>query len=218
MDDSAGNTSKQAGQNSAFEDLRAAPRFTLLIRSAKIVSASGEFLCIVRDVSASGVRLRMFHALPAEPQVTLELASGEQFLIERVWEGGDHAGFRFTDAIDVHRFIAEASPYPRRPLRLRIEFPAILAVDGVAHPVMVRDLSRQGARIEIAGLLAVGQRIKLEAQHLPTLIGNICWRSTPAYGVVFQQMFAFEELALLAAKLQAPGTADKTDNEPRREA
>jgi hypothetical protein len=83
---------------------------------------------------------------------------------------------------------------------------------------MVRDLSRQGARIEIAGLLAVGQRIKLEAQHLPTLIGNICWRSTPAYGVVFQQMFAFEELALLAAKLQAPGTAAKTDNEPRREA
>ena len=218
MDDSASIASTPAGQGSGFEDLRAAPRFTLLIRSAKIVSASGEFLCIVRDVSASGVRLRMFHALPPEPQVTMELASGEQFLIERVWEGGDHAGFRFADPIDVHRFIAEASPYPRRPLRLRIEFPAVLTVEGVAHPIMVRDLSRQGARIEIDALLAVGQKIKLEAQGVPTLIGNVCWRSSPSYGVVFQQLFTFEELALLAARLQAPAAGHTTDSKPRREA
>lgn len=218
MDDSAGNTSSTAGQDPSFEDLRAAPRFTLLIRSAKIICASGEFLCIVRDVSASGVRLRMFHALPPESQVTLELASGEQFLIDRVWEGGDHAGFRFANAIDVHRFIAEASPYPRRPLRLRIDFPAILTADGVAHPAMVRDLSRQGARIEVDGLLAVGQKMKLEARGLPTLIGNVCWRSAPSYGVVFQQLFTFAELAVLAARLQAPADAPVADAAPRREA
>lgn len=217
MEEPPSNASDQAGHGPSFDDLRAAPRFTLLIRSAKISATSGEFLCIVRDVSASGVRLRMFHALPPEPQVTLELASGEQFLIERVWEGGDHAGFRFTDPIDVHRFIAEAGPYPRRPLRLRIAFPAIIVADGVAHPTMVRDLSRQGARIEMDGLLAVGQKIKLEAKGLPTLIGNVCWRSTPSYGVVFQQLFTFEELALLAASLQAPIESNKVTVAPRLE-
>src|SRR6218665_388546 len=101
MERSVENSSARAGTLSGYEDQRAAPRFTLLIRSAKIISSSGEFLCIVRDVSSSGVRLRLFHPLPPGPDVTLELASGEQFEVTSVWENDDHAGFRFVEEIDV---------------------------------------------------------------------------------------------------------------------
>lgn len=218
MESSVENSSTPAGARSGYEELRAAPRFTLLIRSAKIISPSGEFLCIVRDVSSSGVRLRLFHPLPPGSLVTLELASGEHFAMEKVWESEDHAGFRFVDEIDVHRFIAEASPYPRRQLRLRIDFPAILTVDGIASPVMVRDLSRQGARIECDELLAVGQKVKLEAKGLPTLISNVCWRSSPAYGLVFLQLFTFDELARLAEALQLPESAAVEASTPLRSA
>lgn len=218
MESSVDTPSSSAGPHSGYEDLRAAPRFTLLIRSAKLISPSGEFLCIVRDVSSSGVRLRLFHPLPCKSDVTLELASGERFEIENVWESEGHAGFRFIDEIDVHRFIAEASPYPRRQLRLRIDFPAIVTADGVASQVMVRDLSRQGARIECDGLLAVGQKVKLEASGLPTLISNVCWRSSPAYGLVFLELFTFDELARLAETLQVPGSANRKNTAPQRSA
>lgn len=191
-----------AGAAPSYEDLRAAPRFTLLIRSAKLVADNCEYLCIIRDVSASGVRLRVFHAMPAQIQMTLELSSGERFLVERVWEREDHAGFRFSDPIDVHRFIAEASPYPKRALRLRMEFPAILTADKVSLPAQVHDFSRQGARIETNQLLAIGQQVKLQAKGLPEIIGNVCWRSTPAYGLVFQNTFTFEELAKIAVLFQ----------------
>lgn len=217
MESSVENSSTAAGPHSGYEELRAAPRFTLLIRSAKIISPSGEFLCVVRDVSSSGVRLKLFHPLPPGPHVVLELASGDRFDLENVWESEDHAGFRFIDEIDVHRFIAEASPYPRRPLRLRIDFPAIVTVDGIASPVMVRDLSRQGARIECDELLAVGQKVKLEAKGLPTLISNVCWRSAPTYGLVFLQLFTFDELARLAETLQLPSAATvAADASPQR--
>lgn len=185
-----------------LSDLRAAPRFSLLIRSAKLVYSSGEYICIVRDVSASGVRLRLFHGLPPEPQVTLELATGECFAIERVWESDDHAGFRFVDPIDVHRFIAEAGPYPKRPLRLRVDFAAKLTTDGDPFAGTVRDFSREGARVDTDALLAIGQRVKLEARGLPPLTAIVCWRSVPSYGLAFQQSFTFEELAKLAARLQ----------------
>lgn len=202
MDDTQAKQDGGQSPQVSVEDLRAAPRFTLLIRSAKLICDYGEYLCIIRDVSASGVRLRTFHPLPQIPAFTLELSSGERFELERVWEGGDHAGFRFADWIDVQDFITEASPYPKRALRLRIEFPAKLEVDGQSAEARVRDLSREGARIESDLPLAIRQKVRISAKGFPSLTGNVTWRSATAYGLVFQQVFTFDELAKLAAQLQ----------------
>jgi hypothetical protein len=204
----------EAGQPSV-EELRSAPRFTLLIRSAKLICDSGEYLCVIRDVSASGVRLRIFHALPPSRSYKLELSTGDRFEVERVWESKDHAGFRFADWIDVHGFIAEASPYRKRALRLRLDFPAAIATDGGVAGVTVRDLSREGARIETTMPLAIRQKVKLTGDGLPPIIANVCWRSTTAYGLVFQQVFTFEELARLAVRLQPFAPGDQADTAKR---
>jgi hypothetical protein len=192
----------------SVEELRSTPRFTLLIRSAKLICDSGEYLCVIRDVSASGVRLRIFHPLPPHERFDLELATGDRFALDRVWEAKDHAGFRFADWIDVQQFIAEASPYPKRSLRLRLDFPAEITTDAGSATASVRDLSREGARIETTLPLAIRQKVKLAADALPPLTGTVCWRSSSAYGLVFQQVFTFEELAKLAAKLQPLGRPD----------
>jgi hypothetical protein len=198
----------------SVEELRSAPRFTLLIRSAKLICESGEYLCVIRDVSASGIRLRIFHPLPPHEHFALELSTGDRFDIDRVWEAKDHAGFRFADWIDVHGFIAEASPYPKRALRLRLDFPGAITADGASAEVTVRDLSREGARIETTMRLAIRQKVKLTAKGLPPIIANVCWRSIAAYGLVFQQVFTFEELARLAAELQPFATPQEPA--PRR--
>jgi hypothetical protein len=202
MDDSQKSIGSGDTSQLSLEELRSAPRFTLLIRSAKLIGETGEYLCVIRDVSASGVRLRIFHPLPPGDTFQLELSAGDRFDVERVWEGKDHAGFRFADWIDVHGFIAEASPYPKRALRLRVDFPAMITTDGAGASAAVRDLSREGARIETELPLAIRQKVKLTAQGLPPIMATVCWRSTGAYGLVFQQCFTFEELARLAVKLQ----------------
>ena len=68
-------------------DLRDAPRFSLVIRTAKLICRSGEYPCVVRDVSATGVRVRLFDALPPDSHLALELANGERYAMERVWHG-----------------------------------------------------------------------------------------------------------------------------------
>jgi hypothetical protein len=148
------------------EELRSAPRFTLLIRSAKLVCEGREYLCVIRDVSASGLRLRIFHPLPQVTHFELELATGDRFPLERVWESPDHAGFRFADWIDVKDFIAEASPYPKRALRLKLDFPATITADGAAAHASVRDLSREGARIETTLPLAIRQKVLAVAKRV----------------------------------------------------
>ena len=61
---------------------RAGPHFTLLIRAAKLVSAQGEFVCVIRDVSESGVSLRLFHALPSCQQYELHTPAGAVYLVD----------------------------------------------------------------------------------------------------------------------------------------
>src|SRR5687768_9709194 len=106
-------------EGSPADEQRVAPRFTLLIRAAKLVAGSGEFLVVVRDVSSDGLKLRTFHPLPPDADYSIELASGERHPVEKVWEDGEINGFRFSDPVALERLLAESSVGKRkRPVRL----------------------------------------------------------------------------------------------------
>ncbi len=184
-------------------ELRATPRFALLLRAAKLVGPRGEYLCIVRDVSATGVRLRLFHSLAGLHGLALESATGERIGVMPVWEQNGEAGFRFLRPIEVERFIAEAGPYPKRPIRINVDHPARIVVAGAAIEVRLCNLSRQGARIETGEHLAIGQQLRIEAAELPLFEATVCWRKEPGYGLVFRQLMSLEDLALRAFRMQA---------------
>jgi hypothetical protein len=194
-------------QAERFVELRAAPRSSLMCRTGKILCESGEYVCVVRDVSATGAKLRLFHAAPPEAHVFLELANGDRYAMERVWVQGDHAGFRFSCTIDVDRFIAEPSLYPRRPVRLNLHRAADLTADGVVSPVVLLDLSQQGARIEAGRKFALEQKLWLTVENQPARFGCVRWRRGYTHGLVLQQSLGLEQLAQYALALQpfAPG-------------
>jgi hypothetical protein len=187
---------------------RVQPRFALLLRQAKLLSDGCEYLCIVRDVSESGFKLKLFHPLPGLlPQSSgfaLEITTGEAFPVEHVWEQDGEAGFRFTAPVDLARFIAEAGPFPKRPVRLKVEHPALIAFGGQEYFAMIHDLSRQGARIETEQMLAIGQKMRFAARELPHFDATVCWRQHPFYGLVFDQLLSLEQLALRTYRIQHP--------------
>lgn len=183
-------------------ELRAAPRFSLLIRTAKLTGPTGEYMCVVRDVSATGIKVRTFHPLPTIRELTLEMPNGDRYPVERVWESDGHAGFRFTAPIPVEYLLHDEGQYRKRPLRLRMELPAVLSAGGITSPAHVRDLSQQGARIESAAFVAIDQQVRLEIPGLSEVYAKVRWRRHPAAGLVFEQTFRLDEFARLAAKLQ----------------
>lgn len=73
---------EEPGQDTAASptgaELRAAPRFTLLIRAAKLIVDGSEFLCILRDASATGVKIRLFTPIPEHKSLAIELGTGER--------------------------------------------------------------------------------------------------------------------------------------------
>ncbi|MEW9854706.1 PilZ domain-containing protein [Novosphingobium sp. M1R2S20] len=182
-------------------DMRGAPRFALMLRSAKLIADGTDYLCIIRDVSETGVKLRLFHAVPKAETLMIELASGERYPMELVWAANNEAGFRFLRRIDVDAFVSEAGPYPKRPLRLRVHHPATVRLGADTWRVTILDLSRQGARIQSPTRLAIRQRFWLEARELPLFEATVCWRREPEYGVVFSQLMGLDELAQRAARM-----------------
>lgn len=189
------------GRDSLAEQRRD-PRFIPIIRTAKLICDAGEFLCLLRDISASGVHMQLFHSLPASRDFTLELPNGESFAMERVWERAGHAGFQFRGLIEPEKLIGDSGPYRRRPVRLELYLPATISSHAINAGVVVRNLSQQGARIESPIRLAIDQKLQLAADLLPKIQARVRWRRQADHGLVFDQTFRFDELARLVARLQ----------------
>ncbi len=184
---------------------RAAQRFALMLRTAKLIAKDGELLCIIRDISATGLKLKLFHCLPPERQLQLELANGSHYSITVVWERNSEAGMRFLKKVEVAAFMTEASPFPRRPLRLRTSLPARITAQGFKGMAVIQDISQHGARIQSSARLAVHQPLQLEVPGMPTLAGWVRWRRHPEYGLSFERGFKLDELAEHAGRMIGPG-------------
>ncbi|MBU6268211.1 MAG: PilZ domain-containing protein [Sphingomonadales bacterium] len=195
-------------------DMRGEKRASLLIRSAKLVCQSGEYPCVVRDVSSGGCKLRHFEALPPETYVLLELANGETYAMQRVWKRELESGYQFIRPIDVDAFIEEAGDHPRRPIRLRIRHSATVWAEGKPVDAALVNLSQGGAGIEAAAELPLRKAVRLSIPGLPDQFARICWRRGLAHGMVFDRSLGMAELARHAIELQPFLPASALDQMP----
>jgi hypothetical protein len=186
-------------------DLRGAPRFTLLLRVAKLVVDGREQFCVIRDASATGLKVRLFGPLAPHGALAVELANGDRHDAQCVWTAGDHAGLRFLAPIALERLIDEARDAgPRRQVRLRITLGGMLHSGGEAVPVAICDISQQGAALDSEKWLMLNELVKIETEVLPPVFAKVRWRDHPRYGVIFEQTFQLEDLARRCAGLPAP--------------
>jgi len=186
----------------ADAEQRTAARYTPLIRTAKITGVSGEFLCVVSDISSTGVSVRLFHPLPRDLLLHLEMPNGEGLALERVWEKDGRAGFRFVREIELSRILDGRGQWPKRPIRLNLDMPAKLAGLTGRFEATIKNLSLQGAQIECASRLAIDQRLRLSNALLPELVSKVRWRKGNLYGLVFDTTFHFADLARTVAIAQ----------------
>jgi hypothetical protein len=181
---------------------RAATRYTPVIRAAKITGESGEFLCVVSDISATGVSVRLFHALPRDKSLQLVMPNGDQLAIEPIWAQDGRAGFRFAADVNLQRVLSGKGEWPKRPIRLNLGLPATLSGLTGQFDATIRNLSLQGAQIECDARLAIDQRLRLSSRVLPEIVTKVRWRKRNLYGLVFDDTFQFADLARIAASAQ----------------
>ena len=175
-----------------------------LIRSAKLVCSQGEFLCVIRDVSAVGISLRTFHGLPTDKTIALELQNGETYAIDETRREGFEASYRFEHPVSVERWIRETWQFPKRQLRLNIAIPLKLSTLTQGGDALSVNLSQQGARVECDTPFAIDQSLRVTGDHFPDTAAKVRWRKDAHYGLVFENTLSLREFAVLAAAVQCP--------------
>lgn len=191
-----------AGAKAPRAERRNGIRQRLLLRSAKLRCISGEYPCVIHDVSETGAKLRLFHAHPPDSHMFLELANGTLYAIERRWIAGTFAGYRFSSRVDTDEFVHEKDPKGRRPVRLRMAHPARITSAGETSQAMLADLSQQGACIEAGRQIAIGALLRIEIPTDVPRYAHVCWRKDYRHGLAFQEALTLENFARLAFELQ----------------
>lgn len=186
----------------AGAELRDAPRFTLLLRCAKLIVDGREYVCVLRDASDSGAKLRLFHPMPEGRVLELEMPDGSRHVFDLVWERDDHAGIRFHDRVNVRELLDDHADRPRRQLRIQVANKARLAAHGELRDGRLVNISQQGACIESDAPLRLREKVRIEAEGLPVIHARVCWRRAPLFGLVFETGFQLEELARLLVRSQ----------------
>lgn len=191
------------GSGAAMQiEQRATPRYTLLLRQAKLLTTHGEFLCIIRDVSESGISIRTFHPLPPGRRMALELREGAPYMVEKVWERAGEVGFCFRDPVALDRLLEDDARFPRRPIRLAIELPVTVGSGAETGTGLITNLSQQGARLEADRSWARDQLLRVKAPGLPNVYAKVRWRRGMTHGLVLEETFSFRDFACCLGRLQ----------------
>ncbi|MGB3166607.1 MAG: PilZ domain-containing protein [Alteraurantiacibacter sp.] len=193
----------QAAQHPDAAEMRAGPRYTILIRAAKLVTRCGEYLGVIRDASENGISMRIFHPLPENQPIIIELQNGDRYGAELRWQDEERAGFRFAHPADIQRIIESPSDFMKRPVRLNLTAAAQLESGGRAEYATIQDISQQGAKVACHTSYAIDQCVKLRAEGMHDTLAKVRWRREGTCGLVFEQTLQFGELARIARALQA---------------
>lgn len=137
---------------SPVPDRRAAQRMMSTLRIGKLICDGVEELCIVRNISASGLMLRIYSPRVAGDRVVVELKADQSVSGQIVWVDADEgvAGIAFDQQVDVNEVLCHERSTDRRRARsprIAARSRAKLKIDGTIHLTELCDLSQGGAKI-----------------------------------------------------------------------
>lgn len=185
-----------------IEWARRAPRtVTTLLVGKLLCDGTGEQLCRVRNLSATGMLIETQRALGYGNWVTVELRCGQRLQGSVAWSSTGRAGVQFTTPIDVDQVLAVARSAtaarvvaPRAP-RFAANLAARLISEGNPIDVTVENISQSGARIQLGEQRTLDRSVTLTIPGLQPRRCTVRWSKDHIVGLAFMDMVPYDELA-----------------------
>jgi hypothetical protein len=174
------------------------PRRMTTLRVGTITIDGRRELCLIRNVSAGGLRAHVYSPLKVGQPVSVELKTNQQTAGTVSWVDGATVGISFDEEIDVAELLTsqmegEDGMQPRMP-RVEADCLGELRIGARVYPINSCDISQGGARIEIDHPLRVGDNVVLTLQKLRPVQGVVRWYEDGQSGIGFDQVLPFHEL------------------------
>ncbi len=178
-------------------DPRTDLRHRTVLQIAKLTTAHGDQLCILRNVSAGGLEAVVYCDLAVGDPVQFELRTGRSMAGLVVWTNGSSIGVAFDHKVPIlsyltHQAIQEMGRRVRSP-RVRIDEGGFLRVADHEFPVDIVDASQAGMRIRTNRTLATGGPCQIVTDGLGERGALVRWSRDGEVGIQFNQPLSFSE-------------------------
>ena len=180
---------------SADTDRRDGQRHMTLYRVGSILIEDRRELCLIKNISAGGMMIRLYCSIAEGTPVTVELKSGQPISGRIGWTSDQNAGIAFDQAIDVIDILSSSmdGPRPRMP-RIEIESFATLRDGANVLRVRVCDISQGGVKIACDAILPQGADVVIGLPGLDAQRGIACWSEGGFAGIAFNRLIPLAEL------------------------
>lgn len=179
----------------SVSDRREGDRHMTLYRVGSILVEERRELCLIKNISAGGMMVRLYCSIAEGTAVTIELKSGQPISGRISWTRGQNSGIEFDRPVDVIDILSSTmdGPRPRMP-RIETDCYATLREGANTLRVRARDVSQGGVKIECETPLPQGADLIVTLPGLPPQSGVACWIDGGFTGIAFNRLLPLGEL------------------------
>jgi hypothetical protein len=176
-------------------DRRDGERHMTLYRVGSMLVEDRRELCLIKNISAGGMMVRLYCSISEGTPVTIELKSGQPIHGKVSWAREQQAGVTFDAPIDVIDILSASmsGPRPRMP-RIETDCHATLREGANALRVKVCDISQGGVKVACDTILPRGSDVVLSLPGIEPQRGIACWVEGGFIGVAFNRLIPLGEL------------------------
>lgn len=176
-------------------DRRDGERHVTLYRVGSMIIDGRRELCLIKNISAGGMMVRMYCPVETGRTVTIELKCGQQVRGQICWARDNVAGVTFAKPIDVIDLLSNAAngPRPRMP-RVAVENVATLRQGASMFRVTSCDISQGGAKLRCEDSLEIDGDAVLSLPGLEPRQGVIRWQDGGFAGLHFNGLLPLTDL------------------------
>jgi len=176
---------------------RETERYLTLFRVGAITVGENHELCLIKNVSGGGMRIRAYCALEIGARVAIELKCGVPVAGTVGWVEGNEAGIVSDEPIDVVD-ILNTSMKGTKPRMPRVAVEGMVGLrEGAQHwRVAACDISQGGIKLRCDVELAEASEVVVTLPDLGPIHGTICWCDGGHIGVSFNTPLPLEKLVL----------------------
>lgn len=182
-----------------LEERRKEKRFTLILRVGVLEQMDKVSLCLVKNISSTGVQIKFYTHPIVGNEATIRVADEPSVKGHVVWIRGDVAGLSFDEELDAARVLRvrqKLGPNRRRSVpRVSVNASATLRTGGRTRHATICDISSLGARIRTNSHLTAGDRAVISFAELPPITAFVRWCDGNEVGLVFETPIPMQVIA-----------------------
>ena len=176
-------------------DRRDGERHMTLYRVGSILVDDRRELCLIKNISAGGMMVRLYCSVAEGTAVTVELKSGQPIQGLVSWVRDQQAGVAFDEPVDVIDILSASmtGPRPRMP-RIETNCHATLRDGATTLRVKVCDISQGGVKIACETIVPRGADVVIILPGIDPQPGIACWTDGGLTGITFNRLIPLGQL------------------------